>query len=114
MNSTKTGNTTLERLAATIKTRRAGSADKSYTRQLLDAGAQKCAKKFGEEAIETVIAACAEDASALSNEAADTLYHLLVLLESRGVDLADVLDVLEMRMAKSGLEERAARGSVKP
>lgn len=109
----KSGDTTLERLAATISARRAESADKSYTRQLLDAGTGKCAKKFGEEAIEAVIAACAEDKSALTNEAADTLYHLLVLLESRGVVLGDVLELLEKRMTKSGLEEKAARGSVK-
>lgn len=106
--------TTLERLAAIIKARRNDSAAKSYTRQLLDAGPEKCARKFGEEAIETVIAACGQDQAALKNEAADSLYHLLVLLESRGVALADVLAVLESRTGTSGLEEKASRGSGKP
>lgn len=100
---------TLERLAATIAARRSGSADTSYTRQLLDAGVQKCAKKFGEEAAETIIAAVAQDDAALTAEAADTLYHLLVLLESRNVALADVMAVLAARMGTSGLDEKAAR-----
>jgi phosphoribosyl-ATP pyrophosphohydrolase len=73
----------LETLAATIRERRTASADKSYTRQLLDAGTPKCAKKLGEEATEVVIAALGEDDAALHGEAADLLYHLLVLLESR-------------------------------
>lgn len=102
--------TVLERLAATIHQRRTESAGKSYTRQLLDAGPLKCAKKFGEEAVETVIAATAQDGTALTNEAADVLYHLLVLLESRDVALADVLSVLEKRQGMSGLEEKASRG----
>ena len=73
---------TLTKLAALIHSRRSDSADKSYTAQLLNAGPERCAKKFGEEAVETVIAALGSDASALRAEAADTLYHLLVLLES--------------------------------
>lgn len=100
---------TLERLAALIRARRAESASTSYTRQLLDAGPERCAKKFGEEAVETVIAALGSDPAALKAEAADTLYHLLVLLESRGLDLADVLVLLEGRMGTSGLAEKAAR-----
>jgi phosphoribosyl-ATP pyrophosphohydrolase len=100
---------TLERLAATIAARRSESADKSYTRQLLDAGPEKCAKKFGEEAVETVIAAVGSDAAALKSEAADVLYHLLVLLECRGVALGDVLQVLEARMGRSGVDEKASR-----
>jgi len=99
----------LERLAATIKARRAAAADTSYTKQLLDAGAGKCAKKFGEEAVEAVIAAMGAQTAPLTAEAADVLYHLLVLLESRGVALTDVLAVLEARMGTSGLEEKAAR-----
>jgi len=102
---------TLERLAATIRARRQAPADKSYTRQLLDAGAERCAKKFGEEAVETVIAAVHQDDAALKAEAADLLYHLLVLLESRDVRLADVLTVLDGRVGTSGLEEKAARKS---
>lgn len=103
---------TLERLAATIKGRRAESAGKSYTRQLLDAGPAKCAKKFGEEAVEAVIAATAQDQAALKAEAADVLYHLLVLLESRDVALADVLAVLRQREGRSGLDEKASREQV--
>lgn len=99
----------LERLAATIKARRVAAADTSYTRQLLDAGAEKCAKKFGEEAVEAVLAAVGQDAGHLKAEAADVLYHLLVLLECRGVALADVLSTLESRMGTSGLDEKSAR-----
>lgn len=105
---------TLERLAATIKARRAETSDKSYTRQLLEAGPETCAKKFGEEAIETIQAAGREDGSALAREAADTLYHLLVLLESRGVEFADVMTVLEQRAGRSGLDEKASRGKGTP
>lgn len=100
---------TLQRLAAMIRARRGEDAGKSYTRQLLDAGPQKCAKKLGEEAAETMIAAVAQGESELKGEAADLLYHLLVLLESRGVALADVLEVLEGRMSQSGLAEKASR-----
>ncbi len=100
----------LERLAETIRARRSESSAKSYTRQLLDAGPEKCAKKFAEEAAEAVIAAVSQDETALASEAADTLYHLLVLLESRGVPFRDVLVVLEKRMGTSGLEEKVARG----
>jgi phosphoribosyl-ATP pyrophosphohydrolase len=100
----------LQRLAATIRARRADSAEKSYTRQLLDAGPHRCAKKFGEEAIEAVIAATAQGDTDLKAEAADVLYHLLVLLECRGIALSDVLGVLEGRMGTSGLAEKAARG----
>ena len=100
---------TLSRLAAAIKARRTAASDKSYTRQLIDAGSEKCAKKLGEEAIETVIAGVHQDDAALAAEAADLLYHLLVLLEVRGVPLADVLATLEGRMGTSGVDEKAAR-----
>lgn len=100
---------TLQRLAATIRARRTEASDKSYTRQLLDAGPEKCAKKLGEEAFETAIAAVAQSPEVVKTEAADLLYHLLVLLESRNVDLADVFDVLDQRMGVSGLDEKAAR-----
>jgi len=99
----------LLQLAATINARRTAAADSSYTRQLLDAGPARCAKKFGEEAVETVIAAAAEGDDALKSEAADLLYHLLVLLESRNVSLADVLAVLGKRQGISGLQEKAER-----
>ena len=100
---------TLDRLAATIRSRRAASGDTSYTRQLLDAGLDHCVRKYSEESIELVIAALRPDAGAVTAEAADVLYHLLVLLEARGVDFADVLVALDKRMPASGLEEKAAR-----
>ena len=99
----------LSRLATLISNRRQALADTSYTRQLLDAGAPKCARKLGEEAIETVIAGIIGDENEVRAEAADLLYHLLVLLEVRGVPLADVLATLEGRMVQSGIAEKAAR-----
>jgi phosphoribosyl-ATP pyrophosphohydrolase len=99
----------LSDLARLIHSRRAASGDTSYTRQLLDAGPEKCAKKFGEEAVETVIAAVSGPDAAFKAEAADTFYHLLVLLEARHVPLADVLAVLKGRMGTSGLDEKAQR-----
>jgi phosphoribosyl-ATP pyrophosphohydrolase len=100
---------TLQRLAATIHARRTAGGDSSYTRQLLDAGAERCAKKLGEEAVETVIAGVSQGPAELKAEAADLIYHLLVLLECRGVPLADVLAVLETRTGASGIAEKAAR-----
>ena len=94
--------TALQRLAATIRARRSEPASKSYTRELLDAGPGHCAKKLGEEATETVIAALTQDERALTREAADLLYHLLVLPE------------LEHRMGTSGLAEKASRGQGQP
>jgi phosphoribosyl-ATP pyrophosphohydrolase len=99
----------LSRLAATIKARRGAAAGTSYTRQLLDAGPERCARKLGEEALETVIAGLSQDSDALKIEAADLIYHLIVLLESRGIALQDVLTVLESRMGQSGLDEKAGR-----
>lgn len=96
-------------LAETIRARRNAAGDISYTRQLLDRGVERCAKKFGEEAVETVLAAMAQSDDGLRNEAADVIYHLLVLLEVRNIDFADVLDVLEKRKMQSGLEEKAGR-----
>ncbi len=100
---------TLSRLAETIAARRSAEHERSYTRQLLDAGTAKCARKFGEEAVETIVAALSEDRNALKGEAADTLYHLLVLLEERHVALDDVLALLDERMSQSGLAEKASR-----
>ena len=104
------GSAVLERLAATIRARRTASAGSSYTLQLLDGGVPKCAKKFGEEAIEVVIASLGEDDEALKGEAADLVYHLLVLLEARDIAIEDVLATLEKRMGLSGLDEKASRG----
>jgi phosphoribosyl-ATP pyrophosphohydrolase len=100
---------TLRRLAETIRARRQDEAAKSYTRSLLDGGPERCAKKLGEEAVECVIAAVHQNDAALTNEAADLLYHLLVLLEARRLDLDAVLAVLERRMGTSGHDEKAAR-----
>ena len=99
----------LGRLAATIKSRRTTSSGSSYTRQLLDGGPEKCARKLGEEAVETVIALIGQDQDAVRGEAADLLYHLLVALECRGVEIADVLATLDGRTTRSGLEEKAGR-----
>jgi phosphoribosyl-ATP pyrophosphohydrolase len=101
----------LGRLASTIQLRRSESVERSYTRQLLEAGPEHCAKKLGEEAVETVIAGVGGDVTALKNEAADLIYHLLILLESRGIGLGEVLAVLQSRMGTSGLAEKASRGS---
>jgi phosphoribosyl-ATP pyrophosphohydrolase len=100
---------TLNDLAARVKERAQASADKSYTRVLLDRGVAHCAKKFGEEAVETVIAAVGEDRERLIAEAADLLYHMLVLLESRGIALTEVEAALGTRAGQSGLQEKAAR-----
>ena len=99
----------LAQLAATIKQRRTAKADRSYTRTLLDAGAERCAKKLGEEAVETVIAALAQSPDELRAEAADLLYHLLVVLECRNVTIDEVLATLSQRMGTSGLDEKASR-----
>jgi phosphoribosyl-ATP pyrophosphohydrolase len=100
---------TLARLAETIRQRRSETAEKSYTRQLLEGGPARCAKKLGEEAVELVIAAVHQDDGAVKAGAADLLYHMLVLLEARGVRLADVLEMLEGRMGTSGHDEKARR-----
>jgi len=100
---------TLDDLSQLIEHRAQASAETSYTRTLLDRGVAHCAKKFGEEAFETAIAAVAQDDAALRAEAADVLYHLLVLLRARGLPLADVLSELEHRTQRSGLEEKASR-----
>ncbi len=101
---------TLDDLAALIRSRRNDSASASYTKSLLDSGAARVARKFGEEAVEAIIAAVEGDREGLTNEAADVLYHLLVLLEARDVALSDVLAELGRRTAQSGLAEKAARG----
>jgi phosphoribosyl-ATP pyrophosphohydrolase len=104
----------LQRLFAVIEARRTEAAGSSYTRQLLDAGPERCARKLGEEAVETLIAALGADRPALVREAADLTYHLLVLLASRGVTLAEVLAELSSRMGTSGLHEKASRGKGAP
>jgi phosphoribosyl-ATP pyrophosphohydrolase len=100
---------TIHDLAATIDTRAASGGEASYTRKLLDKGAEHCAKKLGEEAVETVIAAIENDRAHLVAESADLIYHLLVLLKSRGVGLEEVEAALAQRTSMSGLEEKASR-----
>ena len=109
MKTAKNPSFTLHDLAARVHERAGASAKDSYTRQLLDQGVAHCAKKLGEEAIETALAAVSEDRERLVAEAADLLYHLLVVLEARGVALAEVEAALAQRTAQSGLEEKAAR-----
>src|SRR4051812_10180303 len=100
---------TLHDLAARVRERAQADAGESYTRKLLDRGVAQCAKKLGEEAVETVIAALGDDKTRLVAETADLLYHLLVVLEARGVTLQEVEAALATRTAQSGLQEKAAR-----
>ena len=99
----------LDDLAATIEARKASDPGSSWTAKLLAEGPEKCAEKFGEEAIEAIIEAVKGDRAALTCEAADVLYHLLVMLASRDVALGDVLDELARRQGTGGLAEKAAR-----
>ena len=100
---------TIADLEQRVRERADASADISYTRKLLDKGVAQCAKKFGEEAVEAALAAVSEDREHLIGEAADVLYHLLVMLWARGVTLAEVEALLETRTKKSGLDEKASR-----
>jgi len=102
---------TIHDLETRVHERAAASAETSYTRKLLDKGVAHCAKKLGEEAVETALAAVAEDRDHLIAEAADLFYHLLVVLEARGIKLAEVEATLAARQAQSGLDEKASRKS---
>ena len=99
----------LDRLAATIAARKGTDPETSWTAKLLAKGPDKCAEKFGEEAVEAIIEAVKGDRAKLTAEAADVLYHLLVMLAAREVTLADVMAELEHREGTSGLAEKAAR-----
>lgn len=101
---------TLQDLFETIQSRKGADPESSWTAKLLARGPEKCAEKFGEEAIEAIIEAVKGDRDALTTEAADVLYHLLVMLASRDVDLADVIEELARRQGTSGIAEKAARG----
>jgi len=103
---------TLHDLEQRVKERAAASAEQSYTRKLLDRGVAHCAKKLGEEAIETALAAVGEERERLIAEAADLVYHLIVVLQARGVALAEVEAALAARTGQSGLEEKASRKQV--
>ena len=100
----------LDQLNDRVAQRAAASPEESYTAKLLADGVDRCARKFGEEAVELVISAVGRDKTGLTAEAADVLYHLLVLLKSSGVSLDDVMAELQRRTAQSGLEEKASRG----
>lgn len=100
---------TLEQLDAFLAERAKAAPDQSYTAKLIAGGPAYAGKKLGEEAVEAVIAAVERDPRALKMEAADVLYHLLVVLRLGGVPLQDVLAELERRTAQSGLAEKAAR-----
>ena len=100
---------TIYDLERRVHERAKASPEVSYTRKLLDRGVAQCAKKLGEEAIETALAAVGEDRERLIAEASDLIYHLLVLLTARGIALAEVEEALAARTAQSGLDEKAAR-----
>ena len=102
--------TALERLFATIEARKGADPDTSWTAKLLAKGPEKCAEKFGEEAVEAIIEAVRGDRAKLTAEAADVLYHLLVMLAARDVTLESVLAELDRREGTSGLAEKASRG----
>ena len=99
----------LDKLFATIAARKGSDPSKSYTAKLLAQGVEKCAKKFGEEATEAVIAAIQKDKTELAKESADVLYHLLVLWAASGITPEEVYTVLQSREGQSGLEEKASR-----
>jgi len=100
----------LDDLARTIEARRGADPDSSWTAKLLAKGPEKCAEKFGEEAVEAIIEAVKGDREKLTSEAADVLYHLLVMLAARDVSLQDVLAELDRRAGTSGIAEKASRG----
>ena len=100
---------TLDKLAQTIAQRASADPDSSWTAKLLAKGPEKCAEKFGEEAVEAIIEAVKNDKAKLTSEAADVLYHLLVMLQSRGIAFEDVLKELDRREGTSGIEEKASR-----
>ncbi|MAX72564.1 phosphoribosyl-ATP diphosphatase [Alterinioella nitratireducens] len=100
---------TLDRLAATIDARKGADPETSWTAKLLAKGPEKCAEKFGEEAVEAIIEAVKGNRDALVSEAADVLYHLAVMLAARDVSLAEVLAELDRREGQSGIEEKAGR-----
>ena len=101
--------TPLQRLAATIQSRKTADPDGSWTAKLLAKGPEKCAEKFGEEAVEAIIEAVKGDRDRLTSEAADVIFHLLVMLAARDITLADVEAELSRRDGVSGLAEKAAR-----
>ncbi|WJH41672.1 phosphoribosyl-ATP diphosphatase [Aliirhizobium terrae] len=100
---------TLNDLEKIVAQRAAASPEESWTAKLVAAGQTKAAKKLGEEAVETVIAAVAQERKELVSESADLVYHLLVVLKIAGIPLQDVVDELHRRTGQSGLQEKASR-----
>jgi phosphoribosyl-ATP pyrophosphohydrolase len=100
----------IHRLAETIAARMQADPESSWTAKLLAKGPEKCAEKFGEEAVEAIIEAVKGDPARLTSEAADVIYHLLVMCAARGVTLAQIEAELDRREGQSGLAEKAARG----
>lgn len=100
---------TLDDLYQTILNRKSANPDSSWTAQLLAKGPEKCAEKFGEEAVEAIIEAVKGDKVALTSEAADVIYHLMVMLAARDVPLGDVMNELAKRQTQSGIAEKASR-----
>jgi phosphoribosyl-ATP pyrophosphohydrolase len=99
----------MTRLSATIAARRDADPAQSHTAAMLARGPAKCAEKFGEEAVEAIVAAASGNRSGLIHEAADVLYHLLVLLAAGGVEWHDVAEELARREGRSGIAEKASR-----
>ncbi|NDV48081.1 phosphoribosyl-ATP diphosphatase [Salipiger sp. PrR003] len=100
---------TLEKLEEVVAARAAASPDESWTAKLLAKGPEKCAEKFGEEAIEAIIEAVKGDREKFASEAADVLFHFLVMLRARELPLSEVMAELQRRQSRSGLAEKAAR-----
>lgn len=100
---------TLEELEQIVAARASAAPEDSWTAKLLSKGPEKVAEKFGEEAIEALIEAVKGDAQGLTSEAADVLFHLVVMLHSRGVSVANVMAELDARQSRSGLAEKASR-----
>lgn len=99
----------LIQLAKTIEARKGADPESSWTAKLLSKGPEKAAEKFGEEAVEAIIEAVKGDKAALTREAADVIYHLMVMLAARDIALSDVLAELERRTSQSGISEKANR-----
>ena len=103
-------NDILIKLDKVIDERKNQSKDKSYSANLLSAGVEKCAEKFGEEAVELIIACLSKETNSIVHEAADTLYHLNVLMRSKNISIKEVLKELAKREGVSGLKEKESRG----
>ena len=101
---------TLDDLFETVKHRAASDPEESWTAKLMAKGPEKCAEKFGEEAVEAIIEAVKNDPTELTSEAADVIFHLMVMLHARGVEWCDVVNELARRQGQSGIAEKASRG----